>query len=97
VAEVSWITPTLQISTTCAPYGVPWHSWTIVASSRHSIGHKGMLLAAKVMGTTAIDFLQDKALLIKMKEEFKQKLKGYTYKSGLPPGQKPPIRKKCTG
>ncbi len=94
VAEVSWITPTLHISTTCAPFGVPWHSWAIVASSRHSIGHKGMLLAAKAMATTAIDFLLDEALLLEMKKEFKQKLKGYTYKSGLPPGQKPPLRVK---
>lgn len=94
VAEVSWITPTLHISTTCAPFGIPWHSWAVVASSRHAIGHKGMLLAAKVMATTALDLLLDESLLIEMKKEFKEKLKGYTYKSGIPPGQKPPIRKK---
>lgn len=96
VAEVSWITPTLHISTTCTPFGIPWHSWAVVASSRHSIGHKGMLLAAKVMATTAIDFLQDESLLIEMKKEFKDKLKGYTYKSGIPPDQKPPLRVKKT-
>ncbi len=40
VAEVSWITPTLHLSTTCAPYGIPWHSWAVVSSSKHSIGYK---------------------------------------------------------
>jgi len=94
VAEVSWITPTLHLSTTCAPYGIPWHSWAVVSSSKHSIGHKGMFLAAKVMATTALDLFLDKEILIKMKKEFKDKLKGYTYKSGIPPGQKPPVRVK---
>lgn len=94
VAEVSWIVPTLHLSITCAPYGIPWHSWTVVASSRHAIGHKGMLLAAKVMATTGIDFLLDEEVLIEMKKEFKEKLKGYKYKSGIPPDQKPPTRVK---
>jgi aminobenzoyl-glutamate utilization protein B len=94
VAEVSWITPTLHLSTSCAPYGIPWHSWAVVSSSKHSIGYKGMLLAAKVMATTALDLFLDEETLIKMKKEFKDKLKGYTYKSGIPPGQKPPLRVK---
>ena len=94
VAEVSWITPTLHLSTSCTPYGIPWHSWAVVSSSKHSIGYKGMFLAAKVMATTALDLFLDKEILIKMKKEFKDKRKGYTYKSGIPPGQKPPLRVK---
>jgi hypothetical protein len=31
-----------------------------------------------------------------MKKEFKDKLKGYTYKSGIAPDKKPPIRIKKT-
>jgi len=92
VAEVSWITPTLHLSTTCTPHGIPWHSWAVVTSSRHSIGYKGMFLAAKVMATTALDLLLNQEILIEMKKEFKDKLKGYTYKSGIPPDRKPPIR-----
>jgi aminobenzoyl-glutamate utilization protein B len=94
VAEVSWITPTLHLSTSCAPYGIPWHSWAVVSSSKHAIGYEGMLLAAKVMATTALDLFLDKEILIKMKKEFRDKLKGYTYKSGIPAGQKPPLRVK---
>jgi aminobenzoyl-glutamate utilization protein B len=94
VAEVSWITPTLHLSTSCTPYGIPWHSWAVVSSSKHSIGYKGMFLAAKVMATTALDLFLDKEILIKMKKEFKDKRKGYAYKSGIPPGQKPPLRVK---
>jgi aminobenzoyl-glutamate utilization protein B len=92
VAEVSWITPTIHLSTTCAPYGIPWHSWAVVASSKHPIGYKGMFLAAKVLATTALDLFRSPDLLKEMQTEFKEKLKGYTYKSGISPDQKPPIR-----
>jgi len=56
-------------------------------------GHKGMLLATKVMAATALDFLLEKEMLQKMQKEFKEKLGDYIYKSGLQPGQKPPVRK----
>jgi aminobenzoyl-glutamate utilization protein B len=92
VAEVSWITPTIHLSTTCAPYGIPWHSWAVVASSKHPIGYKGMFLAAKVMAATALDFLRSPDVLKEMKKEFDEKREGYTYKSGISPDQKPPVR-----
>jgi aminobenzoyl-glutamate utilization protein B len=94
VAEVSWITPTLHLSTACAPYGIPWHSWAVVASSKHPIGHKGMILAAKVLATTGLEILLDPAALEEIKKEFKEKIKDYTYKSGIPPDRKPPLRTK---
>ena len=94
VAEVSWIAPTLHLSTACAPYGIPWHSWAVVASSKHPIGYKGMIMAAKVMAMTGLDFLLDPVALDEIKKEFKEKTKDYTYKSGIPPDQKPPIRTK---
>lgn len=92
VAEVSWITPTIHLSTTCAPFGIPWHSWAVVASSKHPIGYKGMFLAAKVLATTALDLFRSPDVLKEMKKEFDEKRKGYTYKSGISPDQKPPIR-----
>jgi aminobenzoyl-glutamate utilization protein B len=94
VAEVSWIAPTLHLSTACAPYGIPWHSWAVVASSKHPIGYKGMILAAKVMATTGLELLLDPKTLAEVKKEFKEKIKDYTYKSGIPPDQKPPLRTK---
>jgi aminobenzoyl-glutamate utilization protein B len=94
VAEVSWIAPTLHLSTACAPYGVPWHSWAVVASSKHPIGYKGMILAAKVIAMTGLDLLLDPVALDETKKEFKEKIKDYTYKSGISPDQKPPVRTK---
>ena len=94
VAEVSWIAPTLHLSTACAPFGIPWHSWAVVASSKHPIGYKGMILAAKVMAMTGLELLLDPETLAELKKEFKEKTKDYTYKSGIPPDQKPPLRVK---
>lgn len=92
VSEVSWITPTLHISTTCAPFGIPWHSWAVVAASKHSVGYKGMFLAAKVLATTAVDLFKDPEILNKMKKEFYASLNGYVYTSGIPKDKKPPKR-----
>jgi len=94
VAEVSWITPTLHISTTCAPFEIPWHSGAVVKSSKHSVGYKGMLLAAKVLATTAVDLFKDPKILAEMKKEFDNSRGGYVYTSGIPKDKKPPIRKK---
>ena len=52
VAEVSWIAPTVQLTTACFALGVPGHSWGITATGGMSIGHKGMLHAAKAMAIT---------------------------------------------
>jgi aminobenzoyl-glutamate utilization protein B len=92
VAEVSWITPTVHLSTTCAPFGIPWHSWAVVASSKHPIGYKGMFLAAKVLAATALDFFRGPEILKEMRKEFDEKRNGYIYKCGISPDQKPPIR-----
>jgi aminobenzoyl-glutamate utilization protein B len=94
VAEVSWVVPTLHVSIVTAPSGVPWHSWAVVAASKHSIGHKGMLQAAKVLALTSLDFLMDEKLRQASQQEFKQKLGGYTYTSGIPRDKKPPVRTK---
>ena len=92
VAEVSWIVPTLHLSVVTAPSDIPWHSWAVVSASRHSIGHKGMIHAAKILAMTALDFLTDENLRLAAWREFKQKLGGYTYTSGIPRDRKPPLR-----
>lgn len=78
---MSWVAPVINLSTATAPKGVPWHSWAVVACGAHSIGHKGMILAAKGLATTAIDLLLNPENLRQIRSEFNQKTKGQTYKS----------------
>ncbi len=87
VAEVSWITPTVQLTSACAPADIPWHSWGVTASSGHSLGQRGMLVAAKAMALTALDFLRQPKLLAAMREEFQKETRGQPYRSPLPAGQ----------
>jgi len=84
VGDVSYITPTGQLTTTCWPFGTPPHSWQIVASSGSSIGAKGMLHAAKAMALTAFDLLTKPDLLAAAQQEFKKMTEGKPYVSPLP-------------
>ncbi len=91
VGDVSWVVPTVQFSTACAVIGTPGHSWQECAASGMSIGHKGMILAAKVLAVTALDLVLDPAKLVEAKEEFVAVTAGQPYKAPLPEGAKPPL------
>ena len=84
VGDVSWITPTGQITSCCWPLGTPAHSWQMVASSGSSIGSRGMLFAAKTMALTGLDLLRNPDMLTRANEQFDEARDGVTYKSALP-------------
>jgi len=84
VADVSWITPTSQFRTTCFALGVPGHSWANTSTGGVSIGHKGMLHAAKGMAITAAEFVLNPALLQEAKEEFAASTAGRPYQCPIP-------------
>ena len=90
VGDVSYNMPVVSLAATTAPKGVPWHSWSVVASSGMSIGHKGMLHAAKALGMSMIDIYKDKKLREEIKKEFDERIGDYNYDPYLNPGP-PPI------
>ena len=90
VGDVSWIAPTVQIMTTCWALGVPGHSWGITATGAMSIGHKGMLQAAKIMAITAAELVENPEALEKAKVEFKDALGDQVYSTPIPAGGMPP-------
>ena len=49
VGDLSQVVPVSMLATACFPTGCPGHSWGEVAPSGMSIGHKGMMHAAKIM------------------------------------------------
>jgi len=91
VSDVSWITPTSQVTTTCWSVGVPGHSWAITAAGGMSIGHKGMVHAAKVMAITAADFILDPDLRQKARSEFEASTAGRPYACPIPDHVKPRV------
>jgi aminobenzoyl-glutamate utilization protein B len=55
-----------------------------------SIGHKGMLYAAKILGVAGYRFLTDPNLREKAREEWQIQLKGRQYECLIPPEIKAP-------
>ena len=90
VADVSWVVPTLHLSVATAPADTPWHAWPVVAAGGMSIGHKGMLYAAKSLATTMVDLYMDADARAAIHKEWLEDKGGRTYTSFLADGP-PPI------
>lgn len=91
VGDVSWVAPTGQIFAVCEAIGSPGHSWQIVSQSGMSIGHKGMLFAAKTLALTAAQFFNNPALVVQARAEFENQRKDRPYLSPIPDGVDPPL------
>jgi aminobenzoyl-glutamate utilization protein B len=90
VGDVSWITPLSMLNTACFATGAAGHSWGIVATCGMSIGHKGMMHAAKIMAVAAMDVYADPEHLQKARQEFEAVTKEHPYRTPLPDGVTPP-------
>lgn len=92
VGDVSWVVPTAGLSTATWVTGIPAHSWQAVACNGMSIGHKGMINAAKTIALTAQNLFQNNAIIDQAKEELYQRRgsKVFEYKS-LAGDRKPPL------
>lgn len=91
VGDISWVAPVARFNAAAKPVGVPGHSWGVVATVGMEIGNKGMVVAAKVLALTAVDLLTKKELLEKMRAEWKEKTKDFTYKCAVPQEIGPPV------
>ena len=89
VSDVSWITPTAQITTATWALGIPGHSWAVTATGAMTIGHKGMLHAARVMAITGADAIADPGLIERAQEEFRNATDGKPYQCPIPPHVQP--------
>jgi aminobenzoyl-glutamate utilization protein B len=56
-----------------------------------SIGHKGMVHAAKTLAATMVDLFDDASAREAVRTEFAKKTEGFTYKAYIPDG--PPVVK----
>lgn len=90
VGDVSWITPLSMLRTACFATGAAGHSWGIAATSGMSIGHKGMMHAAKIMAVAAVDLYADPAHLQAARQEFERETRDRPYQAPLPEGVEPP-------
>lgn len=91
VADVSWVVPTSQCTTSTWILGTPGHSWQAVSQGKSPLCHKGMLLAGKVMALSAIEAFENQSIVDDAKAELKERLCGEEYVSPIPDGAKPKL------
>jgi aminobenzoyl-glutamate utilization protein B len=93
VGDVSWVVPTVQCFGAVAALGTPMHSWQLVAQGKMAAAHKGMIHAAKIMGSTAASLLADDGLLARARDEFDTRIAQRPYDCPIPDGVlAPPLR-----
>jgi aminobenzoyl-glutamate utilization protein B len=71
--DVSWTVPTSTLSTATWVPGTGAHSWQAIAAGGTSIGAKGMMVAAKTLAMSAVDFFSDPAKLAAVRAEFMER------------------------
>jgi aminobenzoyl-glutamate utilization protein B len=90
MGDVSWVVPTVQMSSATWVPGTPAHSWQAVAAGGMSIGDKGMMVAAKAMALTAAELFADPNHLARAKAEFQQRVGSHQYRA-MVGDRKPPL------
>lgn len=82
VGDVSWVVPTAGLSTATWVPGTAAHSWQAVAAGGTSIGHKGMLVAAKTLALSITDVMSNPMLIENAWKEFRTRTgAGFKYES----------------
>ena len=89
VGDVSWLVPTINLTVATGVWNSPWHAWPVVATGGMSIGHKGMVYAAKALAMTAVDLMTDPKERDAIRAEFTKQTEGFVYKPWIPPGPPP--------
>ncbi|MGB0384939.1 MAG: amidohydrolase [Ardenticatenaceae bacterium] len=93
VGDLSWKTPVSMLNTACWPLEAAAHSWGVVASGGMSIGHQGMMYAAKVMAHAALELYSNPDKLQAVRTEFEAATAATPYICPLPDDKLPPQKK----
>jgi len=91
VGDVSLVAPTATLTFPVDVPGSPGHSWSTVATTPTSIGHRGMMAGAKVLAFSAIDLLTNPGLLEPVRVEFSALQKEHPYVPFISEDLKPDV------
>ena len=91
VGDVSWAVPTAQIRGATCAIGTPGHSWQLTAQGKSGIAHKGMVHAAKVMASTAVEALRNPGLIAAAKADHAKRLAVHPYVCPIDADVAPPL------
>ncbi|WP_445621023.1 amidohydrolase [Kushneria sp. Sum13] len=89
VGDVSRVVPTAQCYVSCFAIGTALHTWQVVAQGRSALGHKGMLKAAAILGSTAVRLLEDPECVNRARQELRDASERTPYLCPIPEGVTP--------
>jgi len=89
VADVTWVVPTMGLRAATWVPGTSAHSWQAVAAGGTSIGHKGMIIAAKTMAGTMVDLFASPTYIEQAQDELVQR-RGNDFRYEALLGDRPP-------
>ncbi len=90
MGDLSWKTPVSMLTTACWTTASIGHSWGVVATSGMSIGHKGMMHAAKIMALSAMDLYTNPEHIKLARGEFEKARQAHPYVNPIPAHISPP-------
>jgi len=91
VGDISWFVPVGGLRVASYGYGLPTHSWPVVAATGTTIGTKALVTAAKAMTATAIDLYTDPDLMERVKADWRKFRGDAPFQTLIPEGQNAPI------
>ncbi|MXP26685.1 amidohydrolase [Altererythrobacter indicus] len=91
VSDISWVVPTVGLSTATFVPGSPGHSWQNVAASGSSVGVKGAMIAAKTLALTTAELFRSPDVIAEAKEELKSRVGPDFEYSALVGDRAPPL------
>ena len=97
MGDMSWYAPCSMLQTATWASRAAAHSWGVVATGKTSIGHKGMMYAAKVMALSAAELILSPPKLAQAQAEFQAAIQRTPYQCPIPdhipaPCHKHPLR-----
>lgn len=78
-SEYSWFAPMDIALIEMAPAGIGWHNWMITGLAGGSAGKKAVTTASRLLSCTAVELIENQEILVRAKEELKERLRGRTY------------------
>ncbi|MBD9489455.1 MULTISPECIES: amidohydrolase [Ensifer] len=84
LGDVSWVVPFAQIGMATCAIGTPGHTWQMTSQGKTSAAHKGMVQAAKVLATAAIELINQPETLERVRADFARRTAERPYRSPLP-------------
>ena len=90
MGDMSWYAPCSMLQTATWASRAAAHSWGVVATGRTTIGHKGMMYAAKVMALAAAELVLLPETLQQAQAEFQAAVERTPYVCPIPDDVLPP-------